>query len=90
MIKALQNLLFHCSICSWVINFKSISCWLGRVKKRLSKDELEDTLLPGKAITVSLSEVEYLGTSKIIKNVPSTSLSVVFQTFGALAGLPQI
>lgn len=59
-------------------------------KKRLFKDELEDTPLPGKAITEPLSEVEYLGTSKIIKNVPSASLSVIFQTFGALAGLPQI
>lgn len=90
MIKALQNLLFHCSICSWLINFQSISCWLRRVKKRLFKDELEDTPLPGKAITEPLSEVEYLGTSKIIKNVPSASISVLFQTFGALAGLPQI
>lgn len=42
-----------------------------RSKKRLFKDELEDTILPGKAITEPLSEVEYLGTSKIIKNVPS-------------------
>lgn len=58
-------------------------------KKRLFKDELEDTPLPGKAITEPLSEVEYLGTSKTIKNVLSASLSVIFQTCGALVVFPK-
>lgn len=49
-----------------------------RNKERLFKDVLEDTRLPGKAITDPLSEVEYLGTSNIIRNGPSTNLRRVW------------